>query len=103
MAKRKESSFERLQKGKSLNRRQRRELEQRSNAADPELEVGNRHAAGIDIGNESHYVAVPPGRAEQPVQEFGSWTADLDGRMAEGLRDRNGCDAVHGSVLDGGV
>src|SRR5208337_4775652 len=48
-------------------------------------EIVNRHAAGIDIGNESHYVAVPAGRDEQPVREFGSWTADLE-RMAQWLR-----------------
>jgi hypothetical protein len=41
--------------------------------------------AGIDVGNESHYVAVPPGRDPQPVREFGSWTADLE-RMADWLK-----------------
>jgi transposase len=85
MAKRKESTFERLQKGKVLNRREKRELARRLNAVDPGLEVVNRHAAGIDIGNESHYVAVPAGRDEQPVREFGSWTADLE-RMADWLK-----------------
>lgn len=54
-------------------------------AADPGLEVVHRDAAGIDIGNESHFVAVPAGRDEQPVQEFGSWTADLQ-RMAAWLK-----------------
>jgi transposase len=85
MAKRKESTFERLQKGQQLNRRERRELANRLSSADPGLEVVNRHAAGIDIGNESHYVAVPTGRDEQPVREFGSWTADLE-RMAQWLQ-----------------
>ena len=32
----------------------------------------NRNVADIDVGNESHYVAVPPSRDPQPVQEFGS-------------------------------
>jgi transposase len=41
------------------------------------LEIVNRDAAGIDVGNESHYVAVPRGRDAQPVREFGSWTAAL--------------------------
>jgi transposase len=85
MAKRKESTFERLQKGQQLNRRERRELANRLSSAAPGLEVVNRHAAGIDIGNESHYVAVPAGRDEQPVREFGSWTADLE-RMAQWLQ-----------------
>jgi hypothetical protein len=61
MAKRKQSSFERLRSGKSQwNRNQGRELERRLNSADPGLEIVNPHAAGIDVGNESHYVAVPP-------------------------------------------
>jgi transposase len=85
MAKRKESTFERLQKGESLNRRERRELAARLNSADPGFEIVHQHAAGIDIGNESHYVAVPPGRDEQPIREFGSWTADLE-RMAQWLK-----------------
>jgi transposase len=85
MAKRKESTFQRLQKGQPLSRRQKRELAARLNSADPGFEIIHRHAAGIDIGNESHYVAVPPGRDEQPVREFGSWTADLE-RMAEWLK-----------------
>jgi transposase len=41
-------------------------------------------AAGIDVGNKSHFVAVPPGRDAQPVQEFGSWTADLPGDGGHG-------------------
>jgi hypothetical protein len=37
------------------------------------------------VGNESHFVAVPPDRDTNPVQEFGCWTADLK-RMAEWWR-----------------
>jgi transposase len=84
MAKRKMSTFERLQSGK-MNRQQRKELQQRMNAADPGLEVVHADAGGIDVGNESHFVAVPAGRDPHPVQEFGSWTADLH-RMAEWLK-----------------
>jgi transposase len=76
MAKRKQSTFERLTNGR-LNRKQRKELVRRLRSDDPGLEVINRHVAGIDIGNESHFVAVAPGRDPDPVQEFGSWTADL--------------------------
>jgi len=94
MAKRKESTFERLKKGQRLNRREKREVAQRLNAADPGLEVVNRDGAGVDIGNESHYVAVPAGRDEQPVREFGSWTGDLH-RMAEWLQ---GC-GIHSVVM----
>ena len=72
MAKRKQSTFERLRLGERLNRKQRREVEQRLNATDPGLKIVNPDAAGIDVGHESHYVAVPPGRDPQPVREFGS-------------------------------
>jgi transposase len=76
MAKRKLSTFERLRKGK-LNRKQRRELAQRLGSADPGLQVLHPDAAGIDIGNESHFVAIPPDRDSTPIREFGSWTSDL--------------------------
>ena len=45
----------------------------------------NRDAAGIDVGSAAHYVAVPAGRDPEPVQEFGSFTADLH-RMARWLK-----------------
>lgn len=76
MAKRKKSTYERLQSG-DLNRQQRRELQRRLNSSDPGLEVVHADAAGIDVGNASHFVSVPPDRDERPVREFGSWTADL--------------------------
>lgn len=44
----------------------------------------NAHAAGIDIGSKSHFVAVPEGADEQPVREFSSFTDDLE-RMADWL------------------
>ncbi len=37
----------------------------------------NLNAAGIDIGAERHMVAVPEGRDEVSVREFGTFTADL--------------------------
>src|SRR2546428_11584613 len=43
------------------------------------------NAGGIDVGNESHFAAVPADRDAQPVQEFGSWTADLH-RMGKWLQ-----------------
>ena len=42
-----------------------------------ELSRVNLNAAGIDVGPSSHFVAVPVDRAEQPVQEFEAFTADL--------------------------
>ena len=84
MARTKKSTFERLRSG-PLNRQQRRELARRLKTEDPGLEIVNRNVAGIDVGNESHFVAVAPSRDTQPVREFGSWTADLR-RMAEWLK-----------------
>jgi transposase len=84
MAKKKQTTFERLSNGK-LNRKQRKELARRLQAADPGLEVVHRNAAGIDVGNASHFVAVAPGCDPEPVREFGSWTADLL-RMADWLK-----------------
>ncbi len=37
----------------------------------------NHHAAGIDIGSESHFVAVPAEATETPVKQFGVFTRDL--------------------------
>jgi hypothetical protein len=47
-----------------------------------DLPLLHLQAAGIDVGDAEHYV--PPGRDPQPVQRFGSFTADLH-RMV-GLR-----------------
>jgi transposase len=83
MATRKQSTFERLGSGR-LNRKQRRELERKITAEDPGLEIVHRNVAGIDVGSESHFVAVAPSRDPQPIREFGSWTAELE-RMADWL------------------
>ncbi len=37
----------------------------------------NQHAAGIDIGSRSHFVAIPEGLAEQSVREFSTFTDSL--------------------------
>ncbi len=41
------------------------------------LPVLNLNAAGIDIGSEEHYVAVPEGRDINTVRSFGAFTSDL--------------------------
>src|SRR3989449_10618655 len=84
MARTKKSTYERLMSG-PLNRQQRRELARRLKTEDPGLEIVNRNVAGIDVGNESHFVAVGPSRDTQPVREVGSWTAGLE-RMAGWLK-----------------
>jgi len=44
----------------------------------------NQHAAGIDVGSRSHFVAVPEGADEQAVREFSTFTDDLE-HLAEWL------------------
>ena len=73
MAKREQSTFERLN-NKNLNRKERRELHRRIFSDEPQLEILHPNAAGIDIGNESHFVSVPPERDPEPVRVFGWWT-----------------------------
>src|ERR1700745_3237369 len=68
-----------------MNRKQRREMMRQIQSEDLSLEVVHPHAAGIDIGNESHYVAVPPTRDSQPVRHFGCTTVELKA-MAEWLK-----------------
>jgi transposase len=42
-----------------------------------QLQVINPDAAGIDIGSDCHYVAVPEVRDSKPVRRFGAFTSDL--------------------------
>ena len=48
------------------------------------LTLKHPNAAGIDVGAESHFVAVPPDRDDEPVREFRSFTEDLH-RIAQWL------------------
>jgi transposase len=41
------------------------------------LSVVHPRAAGIDVGNAEHYVAVPPSLDQEPVRRFGCFTEDL--------------------------
>lgn len=68
-----------------LNRKQRRELTRRLRAADPGLDVIHPNAAGIDVGNSAHYVAVRPDRDPDSVRRFDCFTADLH-RLADWLQ-----------------
>src|SRR6266850_4762932 len=92
-------------KWEEMNRKQRREIMRQMQSEDLNLEVVHPHAAGIDIGNASHYVAVPPSRDPQPVRCFGCTTrrAEDDGGMAEAMWDSYGRDAIYGSLLDCGL
>ena len=82
MAKRQKSTFVRLSK---LNRCQRRKFQRQLLSDDPGLTIVHPNAAGIEVGNASHYAAVPPDRDPEHVREFGCWTADLC-RLADWLQ-----------------
>ena len=62
-----------------MNRKQRREMTRKIHSEDLSLEVVHPDPACIDIGNESHYVAVPPTRDSQPVRCFECTTSELKG------------------------
>ena len=78
---------DRMRKDKRVkgNRRERKELARRLKSEDPGLEVVHPDAAGIDVGNEAHYVAVRGDRDPEPVRRFECFTADLY-RMADWLQ-----------------
>jgi hypothetical protein len=67
------------------NRKERKELARRLRSEGPGLEVVHPHAAGVDVGNSAHYVAVRPDRDSQPVRRFECFTADLH-RFADWLQ-----------------
>ena len=63
------------------------------------LQVCHPHAAGVDIGEAEHWVAVPPGRAPPPVRRFGTCTVDL-AALADWLID---CGVPTGAMASTGV
>jgi hypothetical protein len=83
-----------------LNREQRKALARRLQATDPGLDVMHPNAAGIDVGNSAHYVA---------VRDYGSarghpasWLQTLPGRVQQqgprsAMRSRRSpaCNATH--------
>src|SRR5215469_2898525 len=68
-----------------MNRKQRRDLARTIQSEEISLEVVHPDAAGIDIGNDVHYVSVPPSRDSEPVRDFGCTTAELKA-MADWLK-----------------
>ena len=66
------------------NRKERKDWARRLRSENPGLEVVHPHAAGIDVGNSAHYVAVRPDRDPESVRRFECFTADLY-RLAEWL------------------
>ncbi len=58
-------------KNKSLNQRKKERVSKHR-------EQINLYAAGIDVGSEMHYVAVPEGLDDEPVRSFNCFTGDLE-------------------------
>lgn len=50
------------------------------------MAVVHLDAAGIDIGSNEHWVAVPEDRADRPVRQFGTFTSDLE-KLAAWLKE----------------
>ncbi len=71
---------------KLWNRKERKELARQLQSANPGLEIVHPNAAGIDVGNQAHYVAVRPDRDPEPVRRFECFTADLY-RLANWLKN----------------
>src|ERR1700738_396026 len=57
-----------------------------SNRRRSKLTITHPDAAGIDVGAQIHYVAVPEGRAEVSVRSFGAYSAQLD-ELVQWLKD----------------
>jgi transposase len=64
---------------RTLRRREVPIVSKRKVPLPPQLKRVNLNAAGIDIGAEEHWTAVPPGRDRegQDVRRFGAFTGDL--------------------------
>lgn len=67
-------------------KRKRRKKPSKSKRQLDKLSKLKPNAAGIDIGSEVHYVAVPEDRDETPVRNFRSFTGDLY-RLADWLKE----------------
>jgi len=68
-----------------MNRRRKKKAGNEQQDWSVNLDVVHPNAAGIDIGNESHYVAVPPDRDAEPVRQFACFTEALQ-QMAAWLK-----------------
>ena len=87
-----------------MNRKQRREMTRKIQSQDLSLEVVHPDAAGIDIGNEVHYVAVPPNRTAKPyVASDAPPGTEGDGGLAQAMRDPDHGPAIDRGVLDRGL
>ncbi len=51
-------------------------MPRRRNGQAESLEIANADCAGVDIGKDTHYVAVDPDRCPEPVRSFDAFTPD---------------------------
>src|SRR6266849_4212333 len=61
-----------------MSRRKKKTKKFQTSNLPAQLRHVNLDAAGIDIGSDRHLVAVPEGRDQVSVREFGAFTADLE-------------------------
>jgi hypothetical protein len=61
-------------------------LAKKKSKSERQTRVMRPHAAGMDIGAEEIYVAVPSDHSEEPVRCFSTFTRDLH-ELAEWLQD----------------
>jgi hypothetical protein len=59
------------------DRKAKKELARGLQSENPGLVVVHAHAAGFDVGNSTHCLALRPDRDPQPVLRFECFTADL--------------------------
>jgi transposase len=69
-------------RGGQLSRKERRELARQVQSEQVTLQIVHSNAAGIDVGKNTHYVAVPPDRDAQSVRYFDSCTDGLQQMVA---------------------
>jgi len=60
-----------------VGKNQRRKLGRQIWTDNPGLDIVHTNAAGIDVGNSEHYVAIASEKSTEPVQRFGCFTNDL--------------------------
>lgn len=77
---------------KAPRQRGRKKTVARGSGLPASLRTVHLNAAGIDVGADEHYVAVPADRDPQPVRRFACFTADLQ-RLADWL-EQCGIDTV---------
>lgn len=64
-------------KRKTVSKRSRRNRKKKESLYQANLPIREENAAGVDVGSEEMYVAVPAGRDSEPIRVFLTFTEDL--------------------------